>query len=418
MDATQLNRIEEYCERVCSQVKFREVHQEIDRELKSHLFEIVEEYLAEGFSENEALDKAITQMGSADLVGRQLNEVHNPKQEWSILVLSLLLIGFSLFTMYFIDKQEILTIATIPIFTRSLVFTIIGAVVATGLYLLDYRKLKPFSKYLYLGTALVLVIVFAFGQGVNGKFYLGLGPISFDIIEASPLLFTIALAGIIKKWDWKQPKKLVQNVLLCVIPLVLILESGSFSASVIYAITCIALMIVNGIRPQNFIFLFGLLSGIIMLLIRVSQGPLNSGWLSLQLNELIKSTGLYGQGLTIKPSLMPELHTDFVFTYITSNFGWIAAGTLVALTVALIIRMARIIPVVKDDYAKMLSTGFVTIFSVQFLWNILINFGFAPISEVGMRLISFGGSQLIISVATIGIILSIYKLKSVVTLKN
>lgn len=249
MVVIQIDRIREYISDICSHVKFREVHQEIKIELQTHLEDIVKKYLSEGFSENEAISKAIAQMGSADIIGSQLNKVHKPKLEWSILGLSFMLVIFGLFTMYFIEKQGLFTAFPNPIFTKSMVFAIIGAVVVTRLYLFDYRKLQSYAKHIYLGTALMLVIVMAFGQDINGKFYLSIGPISFDIIENSPLLFTMALAGILKKRDWNEPKKLLRSLLLCVVPLVLILESGSLSASVIYSITCIILMIACWKRP-------------------------------------------------------------------------------------------------------------------------------------------------------------------------
>jgi len=75
--------------------------------------------------------------------------------------------------------------------------------------------------------------------------------------------------------------------------------------------------------------------------------------------------------------------------------------------------MTYIIMVVKDNYAKRLLIGFVSIFVAQFLWNISMNLGLAPISGVGLLFISFGGSQMIFSAAVLGIMLSVYKLRNI-----
>lgn len=66
----------------------------------------------------------------------------------------------------------------------------------------------------------------------------------------------------------------------------------------------------------------------------------------------------------------------------------------------------------KTNYARLLASGLAAIFAVQFLWNIAMNLGFAPISEVGLPFISYGGSQLIINALAVGIILSIYRRKN------
>lgn len=264
---------------------------------------------------------------------------------------------------------------------------------------------------IYLGTVLMLFLTIIFGRDVNGKPYLSIGAISFYIVEISPLLFCLALAGILNKWDWNKPKKLFMGLLLCALPLVLIFACPSFSAGVIYSTTCITLMVVSGAGRRNSILLAGLMSGIIMLPFINAPQKLK-GSLAF-INPVIGSSGLFGKGLSLKPQFMPGLHTDFIFSYITFTFGWIAGGVLAALVVMFIIRMTRIAAVAKNNYAKLLTSGFVAIFAVQFLWNILMNLGFAPISGVGLPFISYGGSQLIFNAAALGVILSIYRRRNI-----
>ncbi|MEW6624523.1 MAG: FtsW/RodA/SpoVE family cell cycle protein [Bacillota bacterium] len=72
----------------------------------------------------------------------------------------------------------------------------------------------------------------------------------------------------------------------------------------------------------------------------------------------------------------------------------------------------------KNSYARLLISGFVVIFAIQFLWNMAMNLGLAPISEVGLPFISYGGSQLTINAFAKGIILSIYRRKNLSSLKS
>jgi cell division protein FtsW (lipid II flippase) len=137
--------------------------------------------------------------------------------------------------------------------------------------------------------------------------------------------------------------------------------------------------------------------------------PLGNGYLNIQLSKVISHSGFLGQGLTFTPQVLPELHTDFIFAFITYTFGWIASFLLIALVVGFLVRIALIAGQIKIHYGKLLISGFVSILAIQFLWNILMNLGLAPISGVGLPFISYGGSQLVLNAATVGIISSIYR---------
>jgi len=420
-------KIQEYINNVCSQIKFRAVHKEIRLELEAHLEELIEEYIDSGFSENEGISKAIAQMGNADAVGQQLNVIHRPKPDWNLVALSLILINVGLVAMYLMEKYSLST--SLPIFDRSLFYALIGGTALIGLYFFDYRKLEKHSLKIYGGTMLLLAGTLLFGISANSqKIYLTIGPVVINTFSISPLFFSIALAGIFQRWDWSRPKKLCQGLILAIVPFLFLLN-GSLAAAVIYAITCITLMIASGARPKILLLLTGIISLIMAWLIisapyrlerfltfiNPDRDPQGSGYLQNQLSNLITNSGLLGQGLTLEPKIIPDLHTDFIFSYITFTFGWIAGGFLAALVILFILRMTHIASLVKDSYARMLVIGFAAIFSIQFAWNIFMNLGLAPISGVGLPFVSYGGSQLVFNGAALGIILSIYKVRNIST---
>jgi len=427
MDLNHNKKIQAYISEVCSQVRFPDVHQEVKLELEAHIQEIVEEYLTQGLLEEEAIDKAIAQMGDADIVGKQLNKVHKPNPEWIVLLISFLFINIGLLAMYFIQKQSLLTY-DLHIFQRSLLYSFMSLITIVGLYFFDYRKLEKYSKHIYLGTLLILIFTIFWGIQVNGsKSWLLLGPFNINFVAVSPLLFIVALAGIFNKWDWSNPLKLVQGLALFIVPLILILNAPSLSTGAIFAVACMVLMIVSGLKLKHIILISGSFIAILILAIitkpyrlkrlvtflNPGSDPSGSGWLNIQLSKIISQSGLLGQGLTFDPQILPELHTDFIFTFITYTFGWIASILLITFVVMFLIRIAYIARQVKISYAKLLISGFVSILAVQFLWNIFMNLGLAPLSGVGLPFISYSGSQLIINAATVGIISSIYRRKNI-----
>ncbi|MDD4752234.1 MAG: FtsW/RodA/SpoVE family cell cycle protein [Desulfitobacteriaceae bacterium] len=424
MGITDNAKVQAYINDVCAQIKFRAVHPEIKLELGTHIKEILEEYQEEGLSEDIAVDKAIAQMGSADIVGQQLNMIHRPKPDWSLLALSFILINMGLVAMYFMEKYNLSP--PFSIFSRSLLYALIGGVILIGLYFFDYRKLAKHSLKIYGGMLLLLAWTMLFGISANGqKIYLSIGPLAINTFSISPIFFCIALAGIFKNWNWKEPKKTCQGLILSLFPF-LILINGSLPIAIIYAVTCMTLMIASGARPKIFLLLAGLFSVLMVGLIisapyrlarflsfiNPDRDPLGSGYLQNQLSKLINESGFFGLGFASLPQL-PELHTDFIFSYITFTFGWIAGACLTVLVILFIFRMTRIAKLVKDDYARLLVMGFCAIFTIQFVWNILMNLGLAPISGVGLPFLSFGGSQLVLNGAALGIISSIYKRRNI-----
>lgn len=310
MVITENDKFQEFVNEVCSQINLRDAHQEIKLELMSHLREGCDGYLSQGFSEDEAVSKAIAQMGDAALVGNQLNKVHKPKPEWSILALSLLFVSTGLLVLYFMGNQGLLTAS---FFIKGLIYTTLGVFIIAGLYFFDYRKLEAYSKHIYVGTILLLAITYFTGLLISGKHWLQIGGVTLDVAAISPLLFAITLAGILNKWDWSKSRMLLSGLLLCVMPLVFILLNGSLAAGVIYFITCMVFLIVSGAGYRIVLLLMGLTGGTTALsiiskpyilhrlttLINTHANPLGSGHQNIMLRNLISSSGYYGQGFIL-----------------------------------------------------------------------------------------------------------------------
>lgn len=423
MILTENDRFQAYMNEVCTQISLRDAHQEIKLELMSHIQEGCDEYLSQGFSEDEAVIKAIAQMGDGTLIGKQMDKVHKPKPEWSILALSILFVSTGLLALYFMRNQGLLTAS---FFITGLLYTMLGMFITIGLYFFDYRKLEAYSKHIYMGTLLLLAAPYFQGLSIDGKHWLPVGSVTMDVAAIAPLLFAIALAGILNTWNWSKTSKLLSGLILCVMPLVLILLNDSFAAGIIYFIACTLLLIVSGAGYRIALLQTGL-AGCITALSIISNpyipdrltafihpytDPLGSGYQYIMLKDLFSSSVSYGHGFTFDVSGISAPHTDFIFAYITYTFGWITSIILAVLMIIFLIRTTQIAIIVKNQYARLLVNGLTAIFAVQFLWNIAMNLGFAPNSGIGLPFISYGGSQLIINALAVGIILSIYRRKN------
>ncbi|EKY23287.1 hypothetical protein HMPREF0216_02957 [Clostridium celatum DSM 1785] len=103
---------------------------------------------------------------------------------------------------------------------------------------------------------------------------------------------------------------------------------------------------------------------------------------------------------------------EFVLTSIIYCFGWIVGIIIIALVLSFIIRMCFISINTKNTYGKLLVSGLCSLFTIQFILNILANFSLSPILGISMPFISYGGSQLVINVVAISIINNVYKFRN------
>ena len=95
----------EFLSKVCEQIKYKPIRSEISEELENHIQELKESYIQEGIQEYEAEEKAITQMGQAEEIGKRLNKIHKPKMNLQLLMLTLILLGFG-FLLTHIDNAD------------------------------------------------------------------------------------------------------------------------------------------------------------------------------------------------------------------------------------------------------------------------------------------------------------------------
>lgn len=147
-----------------------------------------------------------------------------------------------------------------------------------------------------------------------------------------------------------------------------------------------------------------------LIFLNPGKDPQGGGWLNIQLNKATHSVGFWGQGFNLDPRSIPQVSTNFIFTYIVYTFGWIAGIMLAVIIAAFLVRIARIAVVTRNSFGKLLVSGFVTAFGVQFIWNVLMNLSLAPISGIELPFISYGGSQFVTNMIAVGIILNVYKL--------
>ncbi len=425
MSTVMINEINKYLDEVCELVRNKRVHEGIREEITSHIEELTQDYMYVGLSEEESIRKAIEQMGPAEVVGKDLNKIHKAAPDWILLGLTSAFISIGLFVLWFIQSNNFLSHGyNTNYLSNSVIYMAGGIITAVVLMKIDYRALKKYSKYIYIGGVALLLSTFLFGNSINGALgWVRVGNMSLNTLLVSPYIIIISLCGIFEKWDWSSRKKILIGMALVFMPSPLFILGRSSVNFGIYIIGAITVMIISGVRVKHVVYaLSGLVSFVAVYIFtnpyritrfidRFNPGKESSSysWIYAQIAELNKNAGFFGQGAQFSQKMLPEIHTDFVFTFIVYCFGWIAGIVIIALVCAFIIRIGLIGSKVKDKYGKMIVCGFCALISAQFILAILTNLNILPIVSLSMPFISYGGSSLVINILSVSVISNVFK---------
>ncbi len=311
-------------------------------------------------------------------------------------------------------------------------FAIIGLIIMLIVSKIDYKfYYKKANLILVLCiTLLILVLIPGIGSVRNGsRSWFGIGSFGVQPSEAAKLgliIFTSKYLNNSNKF-LKSYKKGVFPILIVVIILFgLIMLQPDMGTGVILFISIIALLFIAGVN-MKFFFIMGIIGiiGVIGLVIiapyrmdRITsfinpwKDPLGTGFQIIQSLYAIGPGGLLGRGYgnsIQKHFYLPEPQTDFIFSIITEEFGIVGAFIVIGLFILLLYRGIKISLNAKDNFSKYLSFGITFQIIFQAVLNLMVVSGMIPVTGVTLPFLSYGGSSLLISMASIGIILNISK---------
>ncbi|WP_028609532.1 FtsW/RodA/SpoVE family cell cycle protein [Paenibacillus harenae] len=436
-DWSRHESVRQYLKRICGHIKVKDVHKEIRLEMTNHLDERVEDMVQDGFSEEEAVQLALGQMGDPDQIGRQLHAAHKPVFEWSLAVLVAILLGIGLVAMYAMKfaLSDDYGLGE-GYFPRQSLYVAVGVLLLIGIYFMDYRKLKKFSWYLYGFTVVIMFITSQIGIGMNGnKHWLVFGPFTLDIFAISSYLFMIAIAGTLVSnkekaagsfMEWLAIGKMA--TLYFLIPVWLYAVNYALVSFIVYGFGVMAIIL---FVSRNYkLLLTGLVlfaaGGLAFLKLNVSyyymlldrlQAYLHpysnpNGYHTLKVLESIQSAGMWGQGFGVENKMFRYIHSEMIFTYLIYSLGWVFGAAMVALVLLFAVKVISVSRKLRDPYAKGLVVGLFSVIGFHYLWNMLMSVGLLPITGMTMPFISYGGTQTIMEIAAIGVILSVYRRKN------
>ena len=294
---------------------------------------------------------------------------------------------------------------------------------------LHYLK-KMVIPILAISFIFLLLVFTSLGISAGGaRRWLRLWPSSFQPSELVKLSMVIFLAWYMSRASYNKEKFLSFLIPLLVMAAfqVVFLKQPDFGATMSLAVLTVAMLFLSGIRLR-YLFSLGLVA-IPVLIKLISEpyrwkrvvafldpwkDPQGSGFQLIQSFIAFGSGGLQGVGLgesKQKLSFLPEVHTDFIFSLIGEELGFIGAAVVVTLFFCLFIRGFMIARKVEEPFAYYLASGISLMIAIQSVFNFAVVTGLVPTKGLPLPFISYGGSSLVVSMVAAGLLLNVSRFR-------
>ncbi len=326
-----------------------------------------------------------------------------------------------------------------PYVHRQLLASVIGVVVMVVFAVIDYSDFQRWAKLFYVGHLILLAAVLLVGTETRGAtrwLQVGILPIP-QPSELAKISLIIALAAFLSQrektqWDWFD----ITKGFLYIIPsVVLVLLQPDLGTSIIFFALAVGMMYVAGVGGGRLLALgalgFGALSAALYAhlnmglkiplhehqvqrltsFLQPDVDPLGTGYQLIQSVIAIGSGRLWGKGLFAGTQnllrFIPDKHTDFIYSVVGEELGFVGASLLVIVFVFFMWMCLSIAMRARDRYGALLVIGVVSMWASTFFINAGMTVGIMPVTGLPLPFISYGGSALITNFAALGLVLNV-----------
>jgi rod shape determining protein RodA len=314
---------------------------------------------------------------------------------------------------------------------RQAISIVLGIIAMAIMTVIDYRRLRELALFGYAATVLLLVAVLVVGVKVKGaQARFDIGPLQLQPGEAAKLFVILVLAGYcaLHRGDLDF-RRLIVALVIAGVPIGLIMLQPDLGTDLVLMCIVLAMLAVAGARGRHLVIL--LLLGITVAVAAVNLGVLEqyqidrltnfadpgkdaerSGYNQEQSKITIGNGGLTGQGLfkgtQTTSSYVPEQHTDFIFTVVGEELGFVGGAVLLALFALIVWRTWRAARLANDLFGTLCCVGVLAMLVFQVFENVGMTMGIMPITGIPLPWMSYGGSSVIVSFACIGLVANIH----------
>ena len=345
--------------------------------------------------------------------------------DWVLLCLLCLLAGAGAVNLYSAASSFHQT--GTPVYLKQLYWFGLGLVAMLAVAVVGYHRLAQLAYPFYALVVLSLVAVLFWGRVVGGsQRWLALGPVMVQPSELARLAVILVLAQYFSRHDQDQPytlRQLIPPVLLMLLPAVLILKQPDLGTTLLLLIVGGSVILANGVKLSSLAIATGGLLAIlpvgwrflkdyqkrrIFSFLDPESDPLGASYHLIQSKIAVGSGQFWGKGFMhgtqSQLHFLPEQHTDFAFSVLAEEWGFIGALVIIALLALVVYRGLSHAMRAKDRLGMLLVVGA----TASIFWPAVINIGMVlglfPVVGIPLPFISYGGSSMVTTMAAVGII--------------
>lgn len=421
-------KIKEYTDTVCNQIRWKKAHSTISEEIENHIIDQRNAYIKDGVNEEDATDKAISQMGDPITIGTQLDRTHRPKPQWEMLILTMLIVISGIIIQKISSLDNSLRMSSFN--ASQVVFALVGIALLIITYFADFTLIGKYPKIVYFSVLILSVITFIASTRVNGKAYYA---------AYCLLLFPTAFSAIVYSMRGKGYRGIILCELLFLLPALI--------AILVPTVTGLSMLAISGLviisiaiakdwfitkKLHSFILAYVPVFGAIIFFLtelfsspyawnRIQAAfhpelePNGFGYMAVLTKSLLQNSKLLGCGTLPQQYAssavfpLPAVNTDFLLTYVIFKMGWLVFAAIMAMFIIFIIKSFVMCLKQKRGLGLLVSISVLLTFAFQIISYVTFNLGFQLLSPLSLPLFSHGNIALIINLALTGLMLSVFR---------
>jgi rod shape determining protein RodA len=354
-------------------------------------------------------------------------------------LLLLATLGLIAASVYFVHRATLNDVAGDPDYFmyRQLAYAGVGLVLMFLISRFDYSRLREWKWGIYAVLIASILLVYGLGFTARGsRRAIEFGFFNFQASELGKLLLVVALAAFtvdrLRRLGDRETTSRI--LLLAVFPAMLVIAQPDLGSGLVYLAIVLAVLFVAGTKWTHFAAVGALAAAALVLVLLVaptlglevlkpyqqdrltaflnpSDDPAEEGYQINQSLTAIGAGGKTGRGddsTQTELNFLPEHHTDFIFSVVGEEFGFVGAALVLSLFALLIWRALRILTMSKNFYGALVAGGITAMLMFQVFVNVGMTIGIMPITGIPLPLMSYGGSSVLTTLMAIGLLQSIH----------
>jgi rod shape determining protein RodA len=319
---------------------------------------------------------------------------------------------------------------------RQAAFVALGVVAMVLISFMDYRRLEVVATIIYLGSVGSLLLVFVAGQSAQGsQRWFSLGPLQLQPSELAVLALILVISTYCARRNegltWRDVSRLL---ILAGVPILLVMVQPDLGTAIIMTVILLVMLAVAGLPARILVILVG--AAVLSVLVALQLGLLHHYQITrlttflhqdvtnptasqqkaiynlAQAKTAIGSGGVWGTGIGRGPQTnlgyVPFQQTDFIFTAVGEQLGFVGATIVLGLLGFIAWRILRAAQLARDSFGRLLCAGIFTFLAFSVFQNAGMTMGIMPITGIPLPFLSYGGTAVLCFFSAVGVALNVY----------